>query len=325
MRYVAAIDGGGTKTRCIIGDDTGNILADCLAGPSNHQTVGAEQVELVLTELFQRSLKESGLTEDQIEFVCLGLAGADLEQDFILLNGICRKIFNNIPFKVLNDAWLILKSGLTTPWGAVSICGTGANAAVISHKGEKAILRALSYELGNYGGGEYIAKEAMHHAFRCNEKTGPYTMLEEHLPAIFEVETMEEILDLFYPQKKDVDKYMNKIPPLVFNLARQGDAVCQMILMQMGRTLGEMLGGLIRRMEMHEMKVPVVLGGSIYNGNNPLLIDEFTTALHRIVPDAYLIFPTLSPVAGAYLIALEEIGVKLNESIRRNLGKRVSR
>ncbi|GAB1483303.1 hypothetical protein MASR2M78_21190 [Treponema sp.] len=37
-----AIDGGGTKTHCVVGDSAGNILGEGFGGASNHQVVGTE-------------------------------------------------------------------------------------------------------------------------------------------------------------------------------------------------------------------------------------------------------------------------------------------
>ena len=39
------------------------------------------------------------------------------------------------------------------------------------------MLRSLGYALGNYGGGGDITQEALHFAFRADEKTGPDTLL----------------------------------------------------------------------------------------------------------------------------------------------------
>ncbi|MGB9465151.1 MAG: BadF/BadG/BcrA/BcrD ATPase family protein, partial [Candidatus Acidiferrum sp.] len=40
MRYVLGFDGGGTKTDCVLMDESGAILARAQAGPSNPLRVG---------------------------------------------------------------------------------------------------------------------------------------------------------------------------------------------------------------------------------------------------------------------------------------------
>lgn len=319
MRYVAGIDGGGTKTRCIIGDDKGHILGDWTVGPSNHQSLGAKKAGEAIREVFLKAVSLAGLSPNQVEYVFLALAGADLPCDLELLYKLCSPIFTPVPFRIVNDTWAAMRSGLKTPWGAVSICGTDGNAAVRHPDGKKAILRSLSYELGNYGGGGDITRMALHHAFRADEGTGPDTLLQTFLPPVLGADDMKDLLTRFYPQRHNLSGLLNQVPPLVFHLANQRDRVCQDILIHMGHVLGEMLAGLIMKLEMEDMEVPVVLGGSVYKGNNPLMIDEFTTVLHRTAPRAYTIIPTLPPVAGAYLSALDELSITPGEEVYQNL------
>jgi len=56
-----------------------------------------------------------------------GLAGADLESDFILLNSEFKGYFKDTYFKIVNDSWLVFSTMSEKDSGAVSICGTGKN------------------------------------------------------------------------------------------------------------------------------------------------------------------------------------------------------
>ena len=136
MKYILGFDGGGTKTCCVLGDLEGNILEVLEAGPSNYQNIGIDVTKKTLETLYTTVLKNQNLKEEDIAFAFLGLAGADLPTDFEILNGICKEIFVSIPFEVVNDAWIIMRSGTAEAYGAVSIYGTGANAGAINSKGE---------------------------------------------------------------------------------------------------------------------------------------------------------------------------------------------
>ncbi len=323
--YVVGFDGGATKTRCVVGDLRGNILADSLGGPSNHQGCGPEETRRVIQSLFEDTLSKASLKKSDLSYVFLGLAGADLPADFELLYGLLGPVFEGIPFKIVNDAWIIMRSGTTSPWGAVCICGTGSNSAAAHPDGTQAILRSLGYTLGNYGGGSDIAHEALHHAFRADEKTGPETMLEQELPKLFRASDMDDLVTRFYPETDpNVYHVMKKVPPLVFELASKGDRVCQDILIHMGDVLGEMTAGVIKRVNIQDMEVPVVIGGSVFHGSNPLLIDAFTLAIHRTAPRAHIIVPVLPPVAGAYLYGLDAIKVSYSSELYDNLNRTIN-
>lgn len=298
MRFLLAVDGGATKTHCLISDEQGRILAEFQAGPSNHQIIGADASAAVFQKAFHTVLQTAGIHMNDISLVYLGLSGADLPSDFELYNEILKPILREVPFKVVNDSWIAMASGVEEGWGAVCICGTGSNAAARSPEGQEAILRSLSYELGSFGGGGDLATEALHYAFRSEEGTGKKTALETAIPPLAGLSNLTELADLIYHGQKKLDAIPG-IPALVFSLANQGDAVSQEILVNMGEILGSMAAGVIKRTGMKDLAVPVVLGGSVFKGNNPLLIDALTLALHRTVPQAFLRRPDGPPITGA--------------------------
>jgi len=50
MTYKIGVDGGGTKTECILVDDSGAIVARHLAPGCNPNVVGPEQARLIVTD-----------------------------------------------------------------------------------------------------------------------------------------------------------------------------------------------------------------------------------------------------------------------------------
>lgn len=311
MKYIIGYDGGGSKTRCVLANTHGEILSDLVAGPSNHQMIGIEKTKEVIKDLYLKTLEKTNLAPENIEAIYLGLAGADLPCDFEILNKMGREIFKNPPFQIVNDAWIILKSGLLDHWGAVSIYGTGANAAVITPTGERKILRALGYIAGGYGGGGDMAKEALHLAFRSNEKTHERTQLEVELPKLFNKSSMNDLLKLLYPKNKITEKSYKKIPPLVFELAKSGDQVCIGLLKKMGKTQGQMVIGVLKSVNLEVKKVPVVIGGSIYNGVSNHFVESMLLEIKKYASDAYLVKPKYPPVYGALFSAYEHAGIDI--------------
>lgn len=304
--YLAGIDGGGTKTECVIGDERGNILSRGISTPSNYQVVGIEAAKFSIQNALNEALENIRITVDEIDYAYLGLAGADLKEDFEILNNICSEIFGKVPFKIVNDSWIGLRAGNDENWGIVTICGTGANTAGRTKDGRELILRGMSYELGNWGGGIDIAKDALYYAFRSEEGTGLKTALEDELPKVLGFKYMKDIVKIIRDKKYDMEK-INIIPELVFELASRGDCVCQRILIDMGHALGEMAGGVIKKLGMEKIEVPVTLVGSVFKGRNPLLIDEYTTTVHRVAPLAKISKSKREPVIGAYYLALDNL------------------
>lgn len=301
--YVLGIDAGGTKTHCVIADENENILAEGLAGASQHQLFGIRQTEENLQLAVSAALKEADLTLQDLSYAVLGMSGADGEDDLALLNPAAEKVLPGVPFRVVHDAWIGMYSALKEPFGVVSICGTGAGHAGRNRQGDELTLRNLDYRLGNYGGGGDLVEKALHYAFRSDEGTYEKSALEAAVPPIFGVSTMEDVCRLL-KQNPLSDKERYQLPITVFQLANSGDSVCRMLIQDLGHEEGLYAAAVIRRLHMENEQVPVVLIGSLFHSDDPLLLDPFMEAVRSAAPAAYPVLPTRKPVTGAVRMAL---------------------
>ena len=301
--YVLGIDAGGTKTHCVIADENENILAEGLAGASQHQLFGIRQTEKNLQLAVSAALKEADLTLQDLSYAVLGMSGADGEDDLALLNPAAEKVLPGVPFRVVHDAWIGMYSALKEPFGIVSICGTGAGHAGRNRQGDELTLRNLDYRLGNYGGGGDLVEKALHYAFRSDEGTYEKSALEAAVPPIFGVSTMEAVCRLL-KQNPLSDKERYQLPITVFQLANSGDSVCRMLIHDLGHEEGLYAAAVIRRLHMENEQVPVVLIGSLFHSDDPLLLDPFMEAVRTAAPAAYPVLPTRKPVTGAVRMAL---------------------
>lgn len=301
--YVLGVDAGGTKTHCVIADENENILAEGLAGASQHQLFGIRQTEENLQLAVSAALKEADLTLQDLSYAVLGMSGADGEDDLALLNPAAEKVLPGVPFRVVHDAWIGMYSALKEPFGVVSICGTGAGHAGCNRQGDELTLRNLDYRLGNYGGGGDLVEKALHYAFRSDEGTYEKSALEAAVPPIFGVSTMEDVCRLL-KQNPLSDKERYQLPITVFQLANSGDSVCRMLIQDLGHEEGLYAAAVIRRLHMENEQVPVVLIGSLFHSDDPLLLDPFMEAVRTAAPAAYPVLPTRKPVTGAVRMAL---------------------
>jgi Predicted N-acetylglucosamine kinase len=304
MTYLVGIDGGGSKTHCIIGDCKGNILAEGASTGSNYQTVGTEAARSAINSAIVNAMDVLGITCNDIDYFVFGLAGADTENDYKVLNNVCKGICGHERFRVLNDTWIGLRAGTPENWGIVTICGTGGACSGRNREGREVTLRNLTYEAGNRGGGSEIVQKALHHAYRSEEKTGRKTRLEYEIPRLMDRNSMDDLLDMVIERIPDT-RIIAELPVLVCRLANEGDIVCQDILIDTGHALGEIAGGVTKRLGMENEAFNVALVGGVFKTNNPLLVDEYTTTLHRTAPYARIGVVCNKPVIGAYYLALD--------------------
>ena len=207
--------------------------------------------------------------------------------------------------------------GETAMAGVVSICGTGAGHAGMNRKGERVTLRNLYYITGNYGGGGDLYKQALHYAFRSDEGTYEKSLLEELVPPVFGVKTMDDVCNKIKNDGPD-EHARYQLPIIVFEAARRGDQVAAALLSNMGREEGYYAAAVIRKLGMTGERVPVVLIGSLFQTGEHLLIDAYMEQVHEAAPLAYPVILKEQPVVGAVQLALDKMKSAKTENQAEN-------
>lgn len=306
--YFLGIDGGGSKTHCIIGDEKGNIFTEGFGGPANYQRIGLEKTHISIMTAVHRALDKLNLKIEDIKYAVLGLAGADTAEDISALEQICKEIFKETPFKILNECWITLRTGNEENWGVVSICGIAHWTMGRNKDGDQSELRNMDYELGNRGGGREINAKAFHQAFRGEEGIGDYTELQNAIPKLLNVNHLDQVAKMLKNKEIEEDDLYG-LPILVSELAKAEDRVCQDILIEAGRCMGTTAGAVIKKLGLAEEVVPIILTGSVFLGDNPLIIDAYMLEVHRIAPKAKCKILYSKPAKGAYYLAIEEMSL----------------
>ncbi len=304
--YVLGIDAGGTKTHCAAADENGRIIGEGFAGAANHQCCGIDAAANSMLTAICAALKQAKLGMHDICYAVFGIAGADGPDDFEILTPAVHGIMGNIGFQIYHDGWIGFRSADVGTVGVVSICGTGAAHSGQNRHGEMLTLRNLDYITGNLGGGGELAEKALHYAFRSNEGTWEKSRLEDVIPSIFDAATMDEVCTILKYDRMTKEQRF-RIPIAVFDLAKEGDGVCQMLLKTMGYEEGRFAAAVIRRLKMEEQRIPAVLIGSLFKTGEPLLIDSYMKAVHEAAPEAYAVIPAVAPVMGAVRLALDHV------------------
>lgn len=316
MKYAIGIDGGGTKTLGILADRDGRVLASASVGGTNHQICGASTAGQRLAGLAFALLEAAGVSTREIGFLCMGLAGADRREDVCLLERHLPEFLREIPHGIWNDVWIAFATGTVSEWGAVSVSGTGHNAAVRTPEGQTFGINALKFPLGNAGGGRMLTDWALHMAFRAWEHTGPETLLTRELPQACGQKDSAGIFENVYNSQYTA-QYDWPVPRLVDDLACRGDPVCRELLGKLGAVQGEILAGLMHHAGLTEGKVPVVLAGSIYQKTaSPVLFDDFYEKIRGVCPDAQFTVAQRPPCTGAVLMALKQMVPSAGDDLR---------
>lgn len=320
MRVALGVDGGATKTMAAVGDESGRILGVGLAGPSNYQLIGLEEAMSNIKAAVTAALDRADLSEDKLEFGVFGLAGADFPVDFETLEAGLMETFPELGFELVNDTWVGFRSGTEEDFGGIVIAGTGSNYAAKAPDGRTCTGRGMGYEWGCDGGAGSLIRHALHYAFRSHDGTGPKTGLEQAVLEVSGFGSYDELALYMYQAGGQLAKLYPKaggIVPALFELARQGDDVACEILISSGKSMGEIMGCMIRSLGSGDVPQDIVMVGSLFTkGVSPLLVDSFCAYCHKYVPGARFKLPEIEPAGGAFLMALERMGVLAKGNVR---------
>lgn len=324
MRLVLGVDAGASKTFALLSDEAGHVLGFGQGGPGNHQVAGLEPAVNEIRCSCEEAVARAG-AHPPVDLAFFGLAGADLAVDFALLTPAIEGMGLARCVRIKNDTMVALRAGLERSWGVAVICGTGFNAGGIGPDGREIQLPGLGSLSGDWGGAADIAQEIVRLVCRAWDGRGRPTALTEMVLRHVGLPSVEELIDHLYQNR--FDNYpggvgyqrLLALVPLAFQVAHAGDGVARDLVVQVGTEVGTTASAIVRRLGLEHTDVQVVLGGGVFKGEGPLLLDTVTQAVHRTAPRATIVRAEFEPVVGAVFLALESMGIEVSRDIRANV------
>src|SRR5208282_1794677 len=87
MAYYLGIDGGGTKTRCVLGDET-TVLATAMIGGCSVVRHGEQHAREALHTAIRQVCATARISPDRISAICIGVTGAARPEIAAKIRGI---------------------------------------------------------------------------------------------------------------------------------------------------------------------------------------------------------------------------------------------
>jgi N-acetylglucosamine kinase-like BadF-type ATPase len=301
VKWFLGIDGGGSKTMGCAADGSGRVIGMLEKGPSNHHIIGMEKFHNLIEEMLADMEAIYGLKQQDLEFVCLGLAGMDRPQDRNLIGGTLKELALEGKFLVCNDAEIALAAGNGKLEGVVLIAGTGSIAYGINGKGETFRAGGWGHLVSDEGSGYYIGKEALARGIKAYEGMEQPSVLLGKILLQVGVKDLDELIGFIYsPQTTKAE--IAALAKVVTLAAEEGDAVANAILKDAGEKLGCLAKAVIERGFIGETKVKVTCNGSILK-QIPVVR---TAVIDTLGNRAEVICSEVQPVNGAVRLAIQK-------------------
>ncbi len=294
MGYVLGLDGGGTKTDCVLMDEKGNILARSRSGPSNLVRVGVERAVREIQAAASLALREAGADMSEITALGAGLAGTGQPEMKEQMRAALEKAFPGVAVTVFTDLETALAAAGEGPV-IVLVAGTGSAAIGRDSKGQ--IWRAGGHGplYGDEGSAYDIGRCAATQAMKEREAMGSDSNLGRRILEELGFESWAEL-----QQRSNVapDEVFPKIFPIVAAAADAGDANAREILSRAAADLSSLVAAVADHMGGRDENLFLArMGGAV--GRSAFFDAQIDAALKKAFPHARTGGLRISPAEAA--------------------------
>jgi glucosamine kinase len=305
---VVGLDGGGSKTRVVVADETGRPLGT-IEGPGSAVRPGAvEHSADVIAACVRDALAHAGMEHVAPKVLYAGLAGVgrEPEREALWQALVAREVAEDVA--VHPDAMIALDDAFAEGAGVLLIAGTGSIA--FGRGPDGAFLRCGGWGpvLGDEGSGAWIGRRALNIATASSDGREPETALTDALLTAIEA---DEPTALIPWAAQATPGQFAQLAPVVFRVAASGDLRANTLLSMAVEELVLHVRTLARRLFVDERAaIPVALAGGLLARGGPLR-KRLEHRLRTAVPGAQLRQEDVDPARGAVRGALRLLGVEM--------------
>jgi len=317
-----ALDGGKTKTSCILFNEEGEILALTSTGPSG-LILPTETVKRNVWDAITLCLSQAKVKIENVRVIAIGLADMDTRK----AREKAQSIISSLPFppsvKVVTEHDAVIAYYAITYGrpGIAVIAGTGSIAFGMNSKGERARSSGWGWLFGDEGSAFWIAREALAAASRAVDGRGRETRLVDAFMEYFKLGEFLDMIDIVYEDMKANHSEVAKLAMLVNEVAESGDEIATNIMRRAGVELAKSAYAVAVRLEMLDEAIIVGGVGSVFRSN--IVREYFYDWLKARLKRAHFRSPLVGfqPIVGSAILALSALGLRNIDNTIANLTK----
>lgn len=304
---VVGIDGGGTRTRIILADANGVVLARS-EGPGSalspgHEAEAADTIKALIAEVMA-SVERS----DTRPAVCVvGVAGAGQERAAQALWSALasRRVADDV--SVQADATIAMDDAFGDSAGVLLIAGTGSVAYSRAPDGRVERCGGWGPNIGDEGSGAWLGRRALSVVTASHDGREPETALTGALLTALELESLDELIPW---AAAATPASLATIAPVVCQVASTGDLRANALVSLCVEELVVHVRTLARRCFVDERAaIPVALAGGLL-AKGSLVRKRLEQRLKSAVPGATVRAEDVDAARGAVRRARRLLGVE---------------
>jgi len=316
--FLMALDGGKTKTSCVLFNERGNILALSSSGPSG-LILPLDTIKKNILKAITDCLLKVGIKIEDVDVIVLGLADLDTERDRERAQEVVKSLSlpPSIRIIVEHDAVVAYYAVTYGKPGIAVIAGTGSIAFGMNEYGERARSSGWGWLFGDEGSAFWIAREALMLAAKAYDGRGSKTKLTDALIREFKIKDFLSIIDVVYKDLKGDPGNIAKIAELVDKVAIEGDKIAYGIMKRAGIELALSAYAVAEKLGMVNKRIVVGGVGSVFNSS--IVKETFYDWLRSRLRNAIFKPPLIGyqPIIGSVVLALRALGLNYREVAER--------
>ena len=319
MEIILAIDGGGSRTRCLAIDRRGQVVSKGESGPSNHLLVARDVVKRSLAEAIDQTLTLGRLNRDDIICLSAGLAGVDFDgADAPVMEELLREL--GFAHAVISGDMVIAHAGaLGMHEGVIALAGTGSAILGIGSGGKRVKVGGWGPVYGDEGSAYRIGQMSLRAAAREYDGRGPETSLTEALLKGLGLHEFRETVSRVYVEGIE-PREIAALSSVAYEAAVAGDEVARAIFLEAGEELAESVAAAIRQLDFTGTEILVSYQGSVLEAC-ALVRERFGDALRDGFSNITIVPPRFEPVMGAYLLGCQALKWRVDAKVFAVLGE----
>jgi glucosamine kinase len=295
------IDGGGTKTACVVADDT-TVLGTATSGGSNMTRHGDRRVRETLHAAVRDACAAAKIDPSRVESACIGLSGAGRPEVRDVIAGIMREVLQG-RIDVVSDLETTLEAAFGGGPGVIVIAGTGSIAYGRDAQGKIARAGGWGLAISDEGSGQWIGRAAVGAVLGAKD-AGQEPPLLATLLGLWSLGTLDQLVR--HANASPPPDFSSLVPP-VLAAAAAGDALAGNLLQRAGIELAALARNVIRRLFAAGDSVPVAMAGGVFR-ESELVRRVFYNGVTAEFPQASVDPGIVDAVQGALALARKAAG-----------------
>ena len=275
------LDGGGTKTECVLMDDGGRVLGRGRGGPSNASRIGIEPAARGVAQAAAAALGDADLRMDQITDVCAGLAGAAAPERAAAMRKLLGEFFAGKNFELCTDLDLALAIAGERP-AIVLVAGTGSAAIGRDRTGRVARSGGHGPKKSDEGSAFSVGKSAVEAV--QNAMNDGAANLRKRILQQLGTETLDQAVGL---TGESADAVYPRLFPVILNAADEGNEISRNLLRHAVKNLAHLVGDVQEELKLSGAEFVLGKTGGMI-GRSAFLDEILDAELRRVAPQATL-------------------------------------